>query len=80
MVRVSVEIFEEEDRIVEEAREKYGFRTKNDALNFIIRKFEKHLKEAEEEMKEAQSMHKLFVEGEKISKAERQPVKKKQKK
>ncbi len=49
MVRVSVNIFEHEDEIVGKAKEKYGFRNKNDALNFIIRKFEKHLKEIDEE-------------------------------
>ena len=49
MVKASVDIFEHEDSIVEQAKEKYGFRTKNDALNFIIRKFEKHLKEVNDE-------------------------------
>ena len=49
MVKVAVEIFDHEDRIVSDTQTKYGFRNKNDALNFIIRKFEKHLSEIDSE-------------------------------
>lgn len=49
MVKVMVNIFDYEDKLVSETKEKYGFASKNDALNFIIRKFEKHLKETEED-------------------------------
>ncbi len=38
-MRVEVEIPKEEDQIVEDVRSKYGFKTKNQALNFIIKNF-----------------------------------------
>lgn len=47
MVKAAVDIFEHEDGIVSKVREKYGFRNKNDALNFIIREFEVRLKDEE---------------------------------
>ncbi len=47
MVKATVDIFDHEDKIVAMAKEKFGFRSKNDALNFIIRKFEPHIKDAQ---------------------------------
>ncbi len=52
MVRVAVDIFDYENRIVAETKQKFGFRNKNEALNFIIRKFEKNLKEVPDQRAE----------------------------
>lgn len=49
MVKAIVNIFEYEDNLVAETKDKFGFKNKNEALNFIIRKFEPHLKEADNE-------------------------------
>ncbi len=45
MVKATVDIFDHEDKIVAMVKEKFGFRSKNEALNFIIRKFEPHIKD-----------------------------------
>lgn len=52
MVKAVVNIFDYEDKIVAETQQKFGFRNKNEALNFIIRKFEKHLQEIPEKRAE----------------------------
>lgn len=85
MVRATVSIFDHEDRIVAETREKFGFKNKNEALNFIIRKFEKHLKEVPEQraeellqdlstlgMKEKEKVENIFQPSEEPEKRKRQ--------
>ena len=47
-MKVEVDIPKEEDQIVEDIRNRYGFKTKNQALNFIIKNFLGQMKEQEQ--------------------------------
>jgi hypothetical protein len=47
MTQAIVELGEQEDRVLNIVKGKYGFRNKSDAVNFVIAKFEEELLEPE---------------------------------